>query len=345
LDPFAGSGTALVEAIVSGRDALGVDLNPIGCFVSRAKTSVLSPEQRSIFENWCDQTIPKLNAQRPPEKHDWWREMGYQKDLPWPVRKALEFALNEAASLEDDTLVMYARCAILRAGKQALDCTKETPSIGKFRSCLGQSVDLLLDGSESLRTALSSLDRSPTSICLQKDASDLSPSDWNSEIDERPSIVITSPPYPGVHVLYHRWQIRGRKETPAPYWIIDSPDGHGASHYTMGSRTEKGIDDFFEKLEETFSHLHSLLADGALIFQLVGFSDSEDQLPRFLDVMEKAGFAEVTPSNEVENEESPRVTRRVPSLRKWYASLQGKTSSTREHLIVHRKIRQRRINP
>jgi hypothetical protein len=112
----------------------------------------------------------------------------------------------------------------------------------------------------------------------------------------------------------------------------------------MGSRTEKGIDDYFESLEETFSHLHSFLADEALVFQLVGFSDSEDQLPRFLEAMEKAGFAEVTPSDGVNDEGGPRVVRRVPSLRKWYASLQGKTSSTQEHLIVHRKIHQRRIN-
>ena len=29
----------------------------------------------------------------------------------------------------------------------------------------------------------------------------------------RVRLVLTSPPYPAVHVLYHRWQVKGRKET------------------------------------------------------------------------------------------------------------------------------------
>ena len=111
----------------------------------------------------------------------------------------------------------------------------------------------------------------------------------------------------------------------------------------MGSRSEKGIDDYFSKLESTFSHLHSFLKENALVFQLVAFSNAADQLPRFLEAMEEAGFTEVKPEGAVHNQKPGRVTRRVP-LRKWYASLQGKTSSTKEHLIVHRKTRQRRIH-
>ena len=38
LDPFAGSGTALIEAQRLGRKAMGVDLNPIACQLIRAKT-------------------------------------------------------------------------------------------------------------------------------------------------------------------------------------------------------------------------------------------------------------------------------------------------------------------
>jgi len=41
LDPFCGSGTTLVEAINAGRDAYGVDLNPLACLISRVKTTPL----------------------------------------------------------------------------------------------------------------------------------------------------------------------------------------------------------------------------------------------------------------------------------------------------------------
>lgn len=38
LDPFCGSGTGLVEALVAGRNALGTDVDPVAAFVARAKT-------------------------------------------------------------------------------------------------------------------------------------------------------------------------------------------------------------------------------------------------------------------------------------------------------------------
>jgi SAM-dependent methyltransferase len=38
LDPFCGSGTVLVEAMLAGRDAIGVDLNPLAVMLARAKT-------------------------------------------------------------------------------------------------------------------------------------------------------------------------------------------------------------------------------------------------------------------------------------------------------------------
>jgi adenine-specific DNA methylase len=38
LDPFCGSGTVLVEAMLAGRDAIGTDLNPLGVMLARAKT-------------------------------------------------------------------------------------------------------------------------------------------------------------------------------------------------------------------------------------------------------------------------------------------------------------------
>lgn len=41
LDPFAGSGTTLVEGIAAGRDVLGVDLDPLACMISRAKVANL----------------------------------------------------------------------------------------------------------------------------------------------------------------------------------------------------------------------------------------------------------------------------------------------------------------
>jgi hypothetical protein len=44
LDPFCGSGTVLVEAMLAGRNAIGTDLNPIAVLLARAKTFPRRPE-------------------------------------------------------------------------------------------------------------------------------------------------------------------------------------------------------------------------------------------------------------------------------------------------------------
>jgi len=45
LDPFCGGGAVLVEAILSGRAALGYDINELAILVSKAKTTFLSHDQ------------------------------------------------------------------------------------------------------------------------------------------------------------------------------------------------------------------------------------------------------------------------------------------------------------
>ncbi|MBX3227717.1 MAG: DNA adenine methylase [Labilithrix sp.] len=49
LDPFCGSGTVLVEAMLAGRSAIGSDLNPIAVMLARAKTFPHAPEKTAAL--------------------------------------------------------------------------------------------------------------------------------------------------------------------------------------------------------------------------------------------------------------------------------------------------------
>src|SRR5262245_61037304 len=44
LDPFVGSGTTLIEAVLRGAHTEGVDLNPLAVELTRLKATPLSPE-------------------------------------------------------------------------------------------------------------------------------------------------------------------------------------------------------------------------------------------------------------------------------------------------------------
>lgn len=43
MDPFCGSGTTLVEALVRNRNAIGIDINPLSTLISRVKTTRIDP--------------------------------------------------------------------------------------------------------------------------------------------------------------------------------------------------------------------------------------------------------------------------------------------------------------
>lgn len=138
------------------------------------------------------------------------------------------------------------------------------------------------------------------------------------------SLVLTSPPYPGVHVLYHRWQVEGRRETPAPYWLTNTLDGSGPSYYTLGGRHSAGIDRYFLRLEAIFRGLASELAGHGRIVQVVAFRDRDELLPRYETAMRRAGLISL---------QRRRPERPVPG-RRWYARGR-KTDGGRELLLIH----------
>lgn len=70
LDPFCGSGTVLVESMISGNNAIGVDINPLACFLSRVKTTKLDTEKLKFYSHTL---LEKISAQKDePLVHDFY---------------------------------------------------------------------------------------------------------------------------------------------------------------------------------------------------------------------------------------------------------------------------------
>jgi hypothetical protein len=151
-----------------------------------------------------------------------------------------------------------------------------------------------------------------------------------------PKLILTSPPYPGVHVTYHRWQILGRRETPAPFWIANSLDGSGLSYYTFGDRHRPGLTTYFDTARATFGSLARIADEQTLFVQMLAFSDSSWQLPEYLAALRSAGLEEVAVP-EFANSNDGRLWRSVPN-RKWYADQRGSGGAGQEVVLFHRKV-------
>ena len=338
LDPFMGSGTTLVEALIAGRHAIGTDISSLAYFLAQVKTTLLTPEDCDVIWSWVNVIQPRLKLRQSvaPTSDEVYR--GYQREVPWPIKKTIALVLRELDLLPKPEQRKLVRCALLRASQWALDCTKKFPPASEFRIKFVESIQESFRGLLEMREAIENSCGSmiPQVLCLNVPAQELDAIFWKTLLPRKPKLIVTSPPYPSVHVVYHRWQIKSRKETSAPFWIAGELDGHGASYYMMGSRTPTGLNNYFISLEASFSHLHSLLAEDAIVVQLLAFSAIEEQLPRYLRAMERAGFQECELMSEGDGMPE-RVWRQVPS-RRWYATYKGSTSSSHEVLLVHRRL-------
>ena len=115
-----------------------------------------------------------------------------------------------------------------------------------------------------------------------------------------------------------------------PYWIAGIQDGHYASYYTMGSRTELGLRNYFAGIVAAFGNLRQIAVPETIVVQLISFSDKVAQLPMYLDAMNRAGFEETS----IRGIDSQQI-RQVPN-RKWYTQRRARNDASREVLLVHR---------
>ena len=337
-DPFMGGGTTLVEAASLGRHSIGTDISSLAAFVAKVKTTVLSDAQLLNVETWARITLPMLKVGTDAPREADWIRTGYQRNInsrsTWRIRKLLEVGLSSVDLLDTEAEQHLARCILLKTGQWALDCRTDIPSTDLFRKQAIINAQEMVDAAHGYASIMRRQKHKPRVCCLHRSAIG---AEAEKQIQDagHPALVLTSPPYPGLHVLYHRWQIRGRRETAAPFWIAGTLDGDGASFYTFGDRKQAGLDRYFESVRSAFSSVHAIATKETLVVQMVAFSEPEWQLPRYLETMSQAGFKEQQISMTAE-EPDGRMWRSVPG-RKWYASQLGSTGGSREVVLFHRK--------
>jgi DNA methylase len=322
LDPFVGGGTTAIEALSLGRRVIAIDVNPIACRLTAARTTPLDDADRMQLRRWASSLSADRRRRAPNDD----RTSGMSPHLSAfvvPAKESIE-TIRSARGRRAATAVL------MRLGQRAVEAPAlfEDMTVYSWRRRAEDCSESLLRSLEAL--AVSSENHGvPRS--QMADRIEIYGGPAESVLAQRhywrSSLVVTSPPYPGVHVLYHRWQLGGRRELALPFWIADERDGSGPSYYTMGGRHAKGLERYFETLLTVMRAIRPRLHPNAVLVQVVSFSDPGAQQQRFGDVLVEAGFRR--------HPEFPRVSsRRIPG-RRWYATDRSNPAS-REFLLVHR---------
>jgi DNA modification methylase len=342
LDPFCGGGTTLVEALSLGRRAAGMDVSSLAAFLTRTKTTPISVHDKREIAAWLA-ALEKDNPRSSLDSYDGVDEETYcyLRNLPDEARIFFFWVFGRLTTLPKLKQQKFVRLVLLGVGQWGLDCKNRVPKASEFKAefCrrLHAATDDFFDYVSDIATAndlprcrLSSMRRVINRSSEKCDDDGRIPQSWLPA-----KLVLTSPPYPGVHVVYHRWQIMGRKETPAPFWLANQRDGAGESHYLLGPRDEDKLVTYYARLKSVFSSVRTLLDENSIVVQLVAFSDPVWQLKTYLETMKEAGYVELQVDCTTMAKVNGRIWREVPG-RKWYANKRGEIPASKEVMLLHK---------
>lgn len=212
LDPFCGSGTVLVEAVLAGRAAVGIDVNPLSILLSRVKCGKTNGATRAAILKQADLAMQDADERRRAK-------MPPHKLYSTAVRRWFDaHVLLELDSLHEcvqrvrdeqvrDALELVFSSLLTKVSRKAGDTAPR--EVGK-RIASGYAIRHFGDRTRELVAQLEAYarllgTRAPTARVFGGDARRLDKIPPNS-ID----LVVSSPPYPGVfdYVEHHELRLQ-----------------------------------------------------------------------------------------------------------------------------------------
>lgn len=270
LDPFAGSGTTLVEAIVHGHNAIGVDSNPISVLISKAKSTPLNFEERASVLNLLDELSHLINLNNPevelPEFKN--RDHWFQRNM----LVELVVIKNLINKIENENVKNFLLCGlsaiIVKCSNQENDTryaakNKELEDGYAYKEFTKKINDMLKRNIELAKVIQGK------SFVKQASSTNLNFIE-NDSVD----IVITSPPYLNSYdyYLYHKLRM----------FILDL-DHKEAQNVEIGSRNKHsdhslGPEVYFESMRLVGSELFRAMKPKGKCIIVVGDSIVNKQL-------------------------------------------------------------------
>ncbi len=307
LDPFAGSGTTLLEARLAGLNFAGVDLNPIAVLISRVKTSDLpvgavdeairiALQARNRFGRSEAVAIPNI----PRLSHWFTSENAKAMTL---LRDGIEHAGQSGTSI-GNFLRLCLSAITVRVSKQ----DNETRYAAVEKNVDADAVfNLFL---QTARSVASKLSGPGTLFAPEPGHGSVFCSDSRrlSEIDLPPvSLVVTSPPYPNAfeYWLYNKYRMYWLGFDPVP---VRTREIGARPHYS--GQSGKSIDTFLGDMTEAFRGIRHHLVPRAYVVIIIGSrcqirKTVHDVPPLLAEALKSSGYNLLA-----------RIERKIPRSRK-----------------------------
>lgn len=292
LDPFVGSGTIAVTGARCGLVTIGIDINPIACMISKAKSCLVEPKElRQLIDsfNYSNQNMDRisiLNGHLPFDEKDKLIPNIEENKLWYHPQTLLQLGIikKRIDELKDPFLhniALVCFSSMLRACSSQQNhwgyiCDNMRPKIQIeknafkiFSKRLKQFVEILISHYNYIRSNYSEvlLKRIKSmSSTLNIDARTINKYISDNTVD----IIVTSPPYPGVNDYADSQRLTF-------LWFDDGEKMHRDSRTNeIGARwkrfRKKSIDEFLLEMSEIIPSLYRVLKPNGYFCLIYGES-------------------------------------------------------------------------
>jgi len=294
-DPFMGCGTTLVESLVSGRKAIGVDINPVAWLIAKTKTVSIEPDKLdNEVEKLLNDLVLCLDSKKNKQKILSDIEMNAiipdnERINYWfpndDIRNELGVIFGRINQIKDCDIRNFCLCAFSQILKNSsiwlMKSTKPTRDLKKQPraplSTFKRHIKLMLRGNKELFEIMpdyvkENLDEQL--IVKRQDARRL-PCEDNSV-----SLIVTSPPYvtsyeyADLHQLTALWLGYAQNVAEFREGFIGSVHKKESDHNGIKSdlglqeieelrkkskREAEGVKDYFFEMQQCFEEMHRVL--------------------------------------------------------------------------------------
>lgn len=280
-DPFGGSGTTPLEALLLGRRALSTDVNPLATLITEAKCAALSPEQHDDLRKL------HMQARSLAEAHDveravnsaWPRSARQVPQIPnideWfstSVTRELAYVKDQISQLDDPAAQRFANVALSSIVVKVSNQDGETRYArrpqhlppGRTLRAFAQALSDALVKHEPMEDLLGY--RRPRVVTT--DARHLDEVEPDTVPASSVDLVVTSPPYANAtdYHLYHRFRL---------FWLGFDPRDmaqHEVGSHLRHQREKQGFDLYLADMRPVLKSISTRLRVGRYAVFVVGDS-------------------------------------------------------------------------